>query len=148
MNIVISVVLLLVLSVCAYFVYLATTSEVPSVELVSGKLRPCAETPNCVSSETTGEKFIEPLSSSTLSMDELWQAAQTAAVQQGGIVETSLKNHFWSTYQSKLFKFTDDLELRRDDAAGVVHVRSGSRSGKSDFGVNRKRVEAIRAAIK
>lgn len=147
MNIVISVVLVLVLSICAYFVYLTKISETPSTALVEGKLRPCPDTPNCVSSETTGEKFIEPLTSAA-SMDELWQAAQTAAVVQGGIVESSEPNHFWATYQSKLFKFTDDLELRRDDAAGVVHIRSSSRSGKSDLGVNRKRVEAIRAAIK
>jgi uncharacterized protein (DUF1499 family) len=44
-------------------------------------------------------------------------------------------------------KFTDDLELAQDEAARVIHVRSASRLGKSDLGVNRKRVEAIRAAM-
>ena len=147
MNILISIILLLALSISAFFVYLSITAIVPNTALIEGKLRPCLETPNCVSSETTGEKFIEPLSG-TGSMDELWQAAQTAVVAQGAIVKSSQPTYFWATYQSKLFKFKDDLELRRDDAAGVIQVRSGSRSGKSDLGVNRKRVESIRTAIK
>ena len=147
MNIVISIVLALVLLVCAYFVYLTKVDVAPDTALVDGKLRACAATPNCVSSETTGEKFVEPISGS-VAMDELWQAAQTAVVAQGGIVQSSQPTHFWATFESKLFKFTDDFELRRDDETGVVQVRSSSRSGKSDLGVNRKRVEAIRAAIK
>ncbi len=40
--------------------------------------------------------------------------------------------------------FVDDVEFRIDEAAGVIHVRSASRSGYWDFGVNRRRVEAIR----
>ncbi|RVU83744.1 DUF1499 domain-containing protein [Leucothrix sargassi] len=146
-NIVISIVLILVLSVSAYFVYLATTAEAPNVVLVDGKLRPCIDKPNCVSSETTGEKYIEPITGDK-PLAELWQDAQTAAVAQGGIVESSQPNHLWVTYQTKLFKFVDDLELRLDEEAGVIQVRSGSRSGHSDMGVNRKRIEAIRAAIK
>ena len=44
-------------------------------------------------------------------------------------------------------KFTDDLELALDTSARVIHVRSASRIGRGDLGVNRKRVEAIRAAM-
>ncbi|MEZ5467356.1 MAG: DUF1499 domain-containing protein [Lysobacterales bacterium] len=43
-------------------------------------------------------------------------------------------------------RFIDDIELRFDDAAGQIQVRSGSRVGYSDLGVNRKRVEALRKA--
>jgi len=39
------------------------------------------------------------------------------------------------------------VEFRIDEAAGVVHVRSASRKGYWDFGVNRRRVETIREAI-
>jgi uncharacterized protein (DUF1499 family) len=49
--------------------------------------------------------------------------------------------------QSRLFRFTDDLELRLDAARGVIHVRSASRVGHSDLGANRKRVEALRRAV-
>ena len=43
--------------------------------------------------------------------------------------------------------FVDDVEFRIDEAAGVIHVRSASRKGYWDFGVNRRRVEAIRKAF-
>jgi len=39
------------------------------------------------------------------------------------------------------------VEFRIDDAAGVIHVRSASRTGYWDLGVNRRRVEAIREAF-
>ena len=41
----------------------------------------------------------------------------------------------------------DDVEFSLDAGAGLINVRSASRVGYSDFGVNRKRVERIRAAF-
>jgi uncharacterized protein (DUF1499 family) len=42
----------------------------------------------------------------------------------------------------------DDLELLFDEAAGLFHVRSASRLGRRDFGVNRRRVESLRGLIR
>ena len=47
---------------------------------------------------------------------------------------------------SGLFRFIDDIELRFDDATQRIEVRSGSRVGYSDMGVNRKRIDALRSA--
>ncbi|HEY9596037.1 MAG TPA: DUF1499 domain-containing protein, partial [Cyanophyceae cyanobacterium] len=41
--------------------------------------------------------------------------------------------------------FVDDVEFFLDDNANVIQVRSASRLGESDLGVNRKRIETIRA---
>lgn len=49
--------------------------------------------------------------------------------------------------RSRLFGFVDDLELRLDAVRGVVEVRSAARSGKWDFGVNRRRVEGLWARL-
>jgi uncharacterized protein (DUF1499 family) len=46
-----------------------------------------------------------------------------------------------------LLGFVDDVEFRIDEVAGVIHVRSASRKGYWDLGVNRRRVEAIREAF-
>jgi uncharacterized protein (DUF1499 family) len=43
--------------------------------------------------------------------------------------------------------FVDDVEFRIDEAAGRIHVRSASRKGYWDLGVNRRRVETIREAF-
>jgi uncharacterized protein (DUF1499 family) len=40
--------------------------------------------------------------------------------------------------------FVDDVEFRIDGTAGMIHVRSASRKGYWDLGVNRRRVVAIR----
>ncbi|MDH3872350.1 MAG: DUF1499 domain-containing protein, partial [Gammaproteobacteria bacterium] len=48
---------------------------------------------------------------------------------------------------SRVFGFIDDLEFVLVPKEGIIHVRSASRSGYSDFGVNRRRVERIRRAF-
>jgi uncharacterized protein (DUF1499 family) len=49
--------------------------------------------------------------------------------------------------RSLIFRFADDVEIRFDDAAKLVHFRSASRLGRKDFGVNRKRMEMIQQAF-
>ncbi len=49
--------------------------------------------------------------------------------------------------ETRALRFVDDFELLLDTPAGIVHVRSASRLGRKDFGVNRARVEALRAAF-
>jgi uncharacterized protein (DUF1499 family) len=52
-----------------------------------------------------------------------------------------------ATFTTPLLKFTDDLELWLDAPGGVLQVRSASRLGRSDLGVNRARVERLRAQL-
>ena len=53
----------------------------------------------------------------------------------------------YAEFRTRLMRYVDDLELWHDERAGLVHVRSASRLGRRDFGVNRKRVEALRTLI-
>lgn len=46
--------------------------------------------------------------------------------------------------RSRVFRFVDDLEIRFDDAAKLIHFRSAARLGRRDFGVNRERMERVR----
>jgi uncharacterized protein (DUF1499 family) len=48
---------------------------------------------------------------------------------------------------SRIFRFVDDLELQLRSAEGVIAVGSASRLGRGDMGVNRRRVESLRAAL-
>ena len=56
-------------------------------------------------------------------------------------------DYFYAQYTTPLMKFVDDVEFWYDPVAQVVQVRSASRIGQSDLGVNRKRIEAVRAAL-
>ena len=49
--------------------------------------------------------------------------------------------------RSAVFGFVDDLELNLRPAEGIIAVRSASRLGYSDLGVNRKRIETLRTAL-
>lgn len=110
--------------------------------LVNGHLAPPSSAPNCVSSEidVQPEKKVAPLNGSL-------EAIKAAIIATGGTITSETKSYVSATYMSNIFKFVDDVEIRHDKE-NIWHIRSASRVGYSDRGVNRKRVEAIRAEIK
>ena len=62
------------------------------------------------------------------------------------IIEQS-DDYLYAEFESKLMGFIDDVEFYFDSNAEVIQVRSAARLGKSDLGVNRKRIDAIRAQL-
>jgi len=65
----------------------------------------------------------------------------------GATVIKSEPGYLYAQFTSRLMKFVDDVEFWFDPAANVIQVRSASRVGRGDMGVNRKRIEAVRAAL-
>jgi uncharacterized protein (DUF1499 family) len=65
----------------------------------------------------------------------------------GAKVVRSEPDYLYAQFTTPLMKFVDDLECWYDPAAGVVQVRSASRVGHGDRGLNRARVESIRAQL-
>jgi uncharacterized protein (DUF1499 family) len=111
-----------------------------------GRLAPCKRSPNCVSSQADPrdrEHYIAPIAFRG-AMGDLRQAVESM---QRSRVITAQGNYLYAEYRTRLLRYVDDVELLYDPAAGMVHVRSASRLGRRDFGVNRKRVEALRALI-
>lgn len=101
--------------------------------------------PNCVNSQSgTLWNAVEPLK--IVGDPQLaWKKAVSAVKEAGGEVEIDDGEYLHAVFTSGFFRFKDDLELLLDGDAGVIHVRSEARLGNFDFGVNRKRVEKIRA---
>ncbi|HEX5632019.1 MAG TPA: DUF1499 domain-containing protein [Gemmatimonadales bacterium] len=62
-------------------------------------------------------------------------------------VVDSRADYLYAQFTTRVLKFTDDVEFWFDPAGGVVQVRSASRLGRKDFGVNRERIEALRARL-
>jgi uncharacterized protein (DUF1499 family) len=107
-----------------------------------GKLAPCKRSPNCVSSQanpTDAEHYIAPLHGT---MDAVRRAVE--AFSGASIIEKS-ETYLYAEFRSKLLRYVDDVEFFFDGS--VIHVRSCSRLGRRDFGVNRRRVEALRRLI-
>lgn len=115
--------------------------------LIDGHLIACPDKPNCVSSEgSTGNSFVEPLVFSGSAMRQ-WQALQDVILEMGGKIEEVDDHFLHATFRSKLFRFVDDVACRLDDETNSIQIRSASRFGYSDFGVNRKRVEEFRERL-
>jgi uncharacterized protein (DUF1499 family) len=115
--------------------------------LANGRLAPCPGAPHCVCSESTeAGSIIAPLTfgeEPSISWSRAAEAVQTI----GGTIVTQQDNYLHATFTTPLLRFVDDLELRLDADAGLIHVRSSSRIGYYDFNVNRKRVERLRNAF-
>ncbi|MBU0943059.1 MAG: DUF1499 domain-containing protein [Proteobacteria bacterium] len=113
----------------------------------SGHLLPCPARPNCVSSEApNGSSHIAPLHFSGPAC-EAWLALQDILINMGGQIEKADDHFLHVTFQSRIFRFVDDLSCRLDHANNLIHIRSASRIGYSDFGVNRQRVERVRVTF-
>ena len=111
-------------------------------------LRPCPKSPNCVASDAQDEQHqIAPLSFS-IPAAEAWQLLhEQVAKLPRTIVVTEKPGYLHVECRSKLFGFVDDLEFQLRAEQGLIAVRSAARTGYYDFGVNRQRVEALRAAL-
>lgn len=114
-----------------------------------GKLSPCPDSPNCVSSQSEArDSFVEPIAYSgdrTMAMNKLKQVI--SGMDRMDIIERT-DAYLYVESTSKIWAFVDDVEFYCPKASPVIHVRSASRIGYSDLGVNKKRVEAVRSFFK
>lgn len=115
----------------------------------AGRLKPCPSSPNCVSTQTTAPgQQMAPLPyrgdrarSRQLILSIVGAMPRTTIVSQ-------TDEYIHVEFRSRLFGFVDDVEFLFDDERAVIHFRSASRSGYSDMGVNRKRMNAIGEAYR
>jgi len=116
----------------------------PQLGLVDGRLKPCPERPNCVCSESETANT-EPLRFSGPA-PVAWEQFAGSVTASGGQVLQQTSDYLHATFESTYFRFVDDFEARLDLETGSIHVRSASRVGQNDRGVNRERVDKLRFA--
>jgi uncharacterized protein (DUF1499 family) len=111
----------------------------------NGRLKPPPSSPNAVSSQAQDARHaIAPLTytgAPDLAMEVLVKIIE--ATPRAHIVSRT-RNYIHAEYQTALLGFVDDVEFWFEPNTKTIHVRSASRLGYSDFGVNRARVEDIR----
>lgn len=116
-----------------------------NVGMQNNRLKPCPDSPNCVSSfETSPSHAIAPLVYKGAKADARRKLLSILEAAKRVKIVVSDANYIHAEFRSLIFRFTDDVEFYLDEKEPVIHVRSASRVGYSDFGVNRKRVEEIR----
>ncbi|MFU8787552.1 MAG: DUF1499 domain-containing protein [Methylobacter sp.] len=132
------------LNLIFYVTLMAFSAPTPA----ENRLPPCPNSPNCVSSQATDDShFIAPFKI-TGSIEDAWAALKQALISQGRTVMTrETENTLHAEARSLVFRFVDDIDALLDKEARIIHIRSASRIGYGDFGVNRKRVEMLRAQL-
>ena len=126
--------------------YLNQTDVNLNVGLKNRFLSPCPETPNCVSSqEKNSQNSIKPITYE----DSLRQAKDRISLvinsMRGTRIITKDDLYLHVEFTTQLLRFIDDVEFYFDESQSLIHVRSASRQGYWDLGVNRRRVEFIRS---
>lgn len=115
--------------------------------LEQGRLRACPNSPNCVcSQDTAAEHAIAPLSFTGDVAAAKARLIQAIATLPRSKIVVNEPSYLHVTCTTLVLRFVDDLEFLIDAEAQAIHVRSASRLGYSDLGVNRKRVETLREA--
>lgn len=110
-----------------------------NIGVSEGRLTPCPESPNCVSSFADDEEHgIEPL---TANLEQIERVL--VSLDEANIVSAS-DNYLYAEFTSRIMGYVDDVEFLYDQNNGITHVRSASRLGYSDLGANRARIERIR----
>lgn len=120
-----------------------------------GKLKPPSRTPNSVSSQALlwpdapqqAYAAIAPLPLKGDAKATIARLAQIVEGLPGAKVVERRDDYLYAQFTTALMRFVDDVEFWVDPAANVVHVRSASRVGRGDLGVNRARVEQIRERL-
>ena len=152
---VIAVLLVIVLAVAAGQLGFLQGTAPNDLGVHDGKLKPPSMTENSVTSQVAlypdhpQRKYadIAPLRVKGEGPATIAQIKALVEGMDGAKVVKSEPGYLYAQFTSKLMKYVDDVEFWFDPAANVIQVRSASRVGRGDLGVNRKRLEAVRAVL-
>ena len=112
-------------------------------------LAPCPASPNCVSSEAQdADHQVSPLRFSVAAADAWRILKEQLAKRPRTVIVTEKPGYLHAQSKSAVFGFVDDLEFYLRPVQGLIAVRFAARTGYYDFGVNRQRVEELRAAFR
>lgn len=134
------------------FLLMGCAGTMPDLGINNGKLTPCPKTPNCVNSQAVGEKcYIQPIDYTGVQQKARFNLLQVLESEDQAKILMAQENYIRVAFKSTFFGFVDDVEFYFSEAQTsekVIHIRSASRVGYTDFGTNRKRIERIQSKLK
>ena len=135
--------------ICVVPIFSCTGKRPSSLGVSDAGLAPCPSSRNCVSSDAPDGPHRVQAFALSASPDYSWQVIreEVASLPRTTVVKATA-NYLHAQCASALFGFVDDLELHLRESDNIVAIRSASRVGYSDLGVNRRRVEGLREALR
>lgn len=111
-------------------------------------LADCPRSPNCVSSVASDpQRRVAPIDCEGTCEETLHRLREILASTPGASIVAWTDTYLRAEFTSRVFHFVDDLELMIDADRQRIHLRSASRVGSWDYGVNRRRVERLRERL-
>ncbi len=138
--------LLIISNYLLILLFSASTSfaaETNAQGLFGGKLAKCPSKPNCICTEHAkdSDHHAAPIQIKSSQLNSAMTQAKSVIENMGGTITTQQATYLAATFTSGWFKFVDDFELRLDNDSSQLHIRSASRTGYYDLGVNNERVK-------
>lgn len=131
-----------------FYLIVMTLSTATQANSAAKQLPVCPSSPNCVSSQAQDADHVIAPFKITGNVEQAWAALKTALLSQSRTVITSeIGDTLHAEATSLVFRFVDDIDAILEADAKLIHIRSASRVGYGDFGVNRKRVEMLRLQL-
>jgi uncharacterized protein (DUF1499 family) len=147
-RILVPVILILLSPAIALGILSALARKPTNLGVTAGRLAPCPDSPNCVCSHAPDtEHAIEPIRFTGEAEAVIGRLKAIIGNLPRMAIVTETPDYLHAEARSLIFRFVDDVEFLVDRDAKLIHIRSASRVGKSDLGVNRKRMEQIRKAL-
>jgi uncharacterized protein (DUF1499 family) len=120
----------------------------PTLGVEASRLAPCPSSPNCVSSDADDSAHsIAPFALAIPSRDGWLAVRRSVEILPRTKIISETSDYLHAECTSAFFGFVDDFELHLRTAEGIIAVRSAARLGYSDLGVNRRRIEGLRASL-
>jgi uncharacterized protein (DUF1499 family) len=114
--------------------------------VTNGRLALCRRTPNCVSSQADPVDAEHYIAAIPFRGDAIGAVRKALAEMPRATIVSEKPNYLYAEFRSRWLGYVDDVEFFYDGKA--IQVRSASRLGRRDFGVNRNRIERLRAVLK
>jgi uncharacterized protein (DUF1499 family) len=137
------------IAITAVMAILARVVKSPAnLGVSNGKLAPCPNSPNCVSTQSQDARHqIDPIPYTTSLTEAKATLLQIIRSMERTQIIRDNPTYIHAEFRTKGIGYVDDVEFSLDQEAGVIHFRSSARLPYYDWGVNRKRMEEIRTAF-
>lgn len=117
------------------------TPEAESLYQGGDTLKTCPDSPNCMSTSYSDDSHHIPAITGD---EQVFETLKNLVMTEDNTtVISNTDNYLHAEFRSKLLNYVDDLELLHISGSKQIQVRSASRLGKSDFGVNKNRIQAL-----
>lgn len=138
-------------SVSCVWLLTACSSTPPELGVLNNQLTPCPDKPNCVSSFAKDKAhYIEPIQHTGTALDIKNDILSVLKSMPNSVTTQTQDNYVRAEFTSSVLRFVDDMEFYFPDTKSsitTIHIRSASRVGYADLGVNQERVEQIRSQL-